>query len=191
MPKLINTSCQGSGCWDSEIRLTFLNSIASKHHGEMLSYATGLLYKIDKSGLSPHDLLNDFYLRVYDKASVIAKSYEKVGVGYLRGIMKMLFLQEIRKQRRIERTMDTWKIKQNDRYDGERAMLNKLEWEGLEEWLVEYANESHSLIFKMFLEGYSYKEISRVTNIGLGSIGSIINRTKKKLKAWHKNRVEQ
>ncbi|MEM9847822.1 MAG: RNA polymerase sigma factor [Bacteroidota bacterium] len=181
MPKLVNKHQEGSGCWNDDAKLTFMKWIFANHHEEMLSYAAGLL--CSSQGLLPdvNDLLNDFYIRVYDKALIIQPPYQKYGLRYLRRIVKTLFLQKIRQGKAIDRNLTNWVYLNEEQYDGEQTAVAQVTLGNLKEWLSANLKEEHAVVFFMYAEGYSYKEIEEATGIKSGSIGSIISRTRNKL----------
>ena len=146
--------------------------------------------KLTRNQADAKDLYQESLLKAYAN-----KDKYSVGTNFkawVTTIMRNSFINEYRKRRTrnkieqpVEENIDAV-INTSVRNRGDRAIL-------LDELrqMVDSLKEKHRKPFRMFFEGYEYKEISRKLGLPMGTVKSRIYFARKKLREMIRNRYQE
>jgi len=171
---------------------------ARKCYGDLLNYTK---FHLTSNHHDAEDLVSQAYLRFfnsYDKGGSNYKEGTNI-LGYLKLIIKNLFIDRTRKEKRSPNVISLHK-----KIDGEEIVsFNEYKSQKLEkdeESLKDpfalnldinkvlkkmdqlLSKEDKEIFFLIFVEGYKYNEVAKKLKISQGTIGSRLNRNLKKIR---------
>jgi len=157
-----------------------LVAMVDANHAMMVFYLYGAFKPRDHSVVD--EVLQGFLIKLWQKYDRIKTiSTEKLN-GYLLMMLRNEYLDYLRKEKKGQRAEIDEKNTQHlavELYHGcpEEAHANVLQV--LKSILK---RSDHYEVMRMHLEGFSYLEIEEIMNIPLGTVGTIIRRSKEKLR---------
>ena len=171
---------------------------ARKCYGNLLNYTK---FNLISNHHDAEDLISEAYIRFfnsYDKGKSNYKEGTNI-LGYLKLIVKNLYIDRIRKQKRSPNIISIHK----NTNDGEIVNFNEYKSQKLEkdeESIKDpfalnldiakvlkkmdslLSREDKEIFFLVFIEGYKYNEVAKKLKISQGTIGSRLNRSLKKVR---------
>ncbi|MEN0048105.1 MAG: sigma-70 family RNA polymerase sigma factor [Bacteroidota bacterium] len=177
----LNKTRKARRCWDDDGRHAFLNYVASLYHPTLIGYARGLCSSSNQVYPREDDLMQLFYERVYMKFTLTYQKYEELGVKYFRGMLRLQYLQELRKYKRKYLTEELVLSGSTEPLVEELSEEDQVYVEQIMEVFRSQVSADHYCVYELYLQGYAYKEIASILELKVNTIGSIISRSKKKL----------
>ena len=171
---------------------------ARKCYGSLLNYTK---FNLTSNHHDAEDLVSQAYIRFfksYDKGKSNYKQGTNI-LGYLKLIVKNLYRDKIRKEKRSPNIISIHKSEN----DGEVVNFNEYKSQKLEKDeesikdpfalnldIVKVLKKMDSLLseedreifFLVFIQGYKYNEVAKKLKISQGTIGSRLNRNLKKIR---------
>ncbi len=165
---------------DEEDRDATVHFLYQNCHHALYLYATGLCKRFGIDISQADDLMQEFYLNVLRNHRPIIRGYFEKGIRYLYGVIKFDLFDFHRKQKSIRRIEEAYalgvRINFNIHY-----LTNDLFFEQFTDQLNLLLPEESCRLFKMYLQGYSYKEIQKRLKLNISTVGVKIHRIKKTL----------
>lgn len=154
--------------------------IYEEYHEVLLFYTIGICKKFRFDPILAFDLLQDFYMKVLHQSDTVQKGMEKKGVSYLMQILKHLCIDQDRKRKSRHRISDVLE------YEGPRIsniyhLCVEICTEGFYEDMQQWLSEENFEIMRLYISGYSYKELAEKFQKPTKTIASRIHRAKKVL----------
>ena len=177
---------------------TTIRQEARECYGNLLNYTK---FNLTPNHHDAEDLVSQTYIRFfnsYDKGRSNYKEGTNI-LGYLKLIVKNLYIDRIRKQKRSPNIISIHK----NTNDGEIVNFNEYKSQKLEkdeESIKDpfalnldiakvlkkmdslLSREDKEIFFLVFIEGYKYNEVAKKLKISQGTIGSRLNRNLKKIR---------
>ena len=177
---------------------TTIRQESRKCYGDLLNYTK---FNLTSNHHDAEDLVSQTYIRFfnsYDKGRSNYKEGTNI-LGYLKLIVKNLYIDRIRKQKRSPNIISIHK----NTNDGEIVNFNEYKSQKLEkdeESIKDpfalnldidkvlkkmdtlLSQEDKEIFFLVFIEGYKYNEVAKKLKISQGTIGSRLNRSLKKVR---------
>ena len=171
---------------------------ARQCYGNLLNYTK---FNLTSNYHNAEDLVSETYLRFfnsYDKGRSNYKEGTNI-LGYLKLIVKNLYIDRIRKEKRspnvisLQKKTDYGEIVNFDEYKSQKLeqdeeslkdpfALNLDIKKILEKMDNLLSQEDKAIFFLIFIEGYKYNEVAKKLKISQGTIGSRLNRNLKKIR---------
>ncbi len=138
------------------------------------SFLKSLAMKLSKSREDAQDLLQETWLRILENSN----GYDNRNKfrSWASVIMKNIFINDYRKKKRQGVNVDMDDVKLSIAVDSDYLLVN----EDIYKAISELPHEM-SKVFYLYLQGYTYEEISKYVNIPLGTVKSRIFCAKKRL----------
>jgi len=177
---------------------TTIRQEARQCYGDLLNYTK---FNLTLNHHDAEDLVSETYIKFfnsYDKGRSNYKEGTNI-LGYLKLIVKNLYIDRIRKQKRSPNIISIHK----NTNDGEIVNFNEYKSQKLEkdeESIKDpfalnldiakvlkkmdslLSREDKEIFFLVFIEGYKYNEVAKKLKISQGTIGSRLNRNLKKIR---------
>ena len=177
---------------------TTIRQEARECYGDLLNYTK---FNLTLNHHDAEDLVSETYIKFfnsYDKGRSNYKEGTNI-LGYLKLIVKNLYIDRIRKQKRSPNIISIHK----NTNDGEIVNFNEYKSQKLEkdeESIKDpfalnldiakvlkkmdslLSREDKEIFFLVFIEGYKYNEVAKKLKISQGTIGSRLNRNLKKIR---------
>ena len=171
---------------------------ARKCYGNLLNYTK---FNLISNHHDAEDLISEAYIRFfnsYDKGKSNYKEGTNI-LGYLKLIVKNLYIDRVRKQKRSPNIISIHK----NTNDGEVVNFNEYKSQKIEKdeesikdpFAINLdaakvlkkidsllSREDREIFFLIFIEGYKYNEVAKKLKISQGTIGSRLNRNLKKIR---------
>lgn len=149
-----------------------------KHHWELYSYALRLVnhYKFDTSFAK--DLLQEFYIKVSLKWELFDAKYKEFGVKYLKRTLKNE-ISDQRKKMEAMRRRDNFYGEKHEKVGNIFNLCRDIYHKKFYDYMDELLDEKHFPVMKLWIEGYSYKEIADIMAIKVGTASSRISKARK------------
>ena len=171
---------------------------ARKCYGNLLNYTK---FNLISNHHDAEDLVSQTYIRFfnsYDKGKSNYKEGTNI-LGYLKLIVKNLYIDRVRKQKRSPNIISIHK----NTNDGEVVNFNEYKSQKIEKdeesikdpFAINLdaakvlkkidsllSREDREIFFLIFIEGYKYNEVAKKLKISQGTIGSRLNRNLKKIR---------
>lgn len=177
----LNKSQKARRCWDDDGRHAFLKYVAKLYHPVLIGYARGLCSSSNQIYPMEDDLMQLFYERVYTKFALTHQKYEELGVKYFRGMLRLQYLQELRRHKRKYLTEELVLSGSTEPLVEELSEEDQVYVGQVMEVFRSQVCANHYCVYELYLQGYAYKEIADIIGLKMNTIGSIISRAKKKL----------
>jgi RNA polymerase sigma factor (sigma-70 family) len=147
--------------------------IWDKHHATLDSMALGLT---NNTNFSADDLLQELTFKMLKNCKTVVTGYRKSKVGYLKTMLKNIFIDMLRKEKTARTAVDIFLQKRSS---------NPVELdEGVELYRILIAaietrfDESSATIFAYYIQGFSYEEIGQMMDMSKNTVGTKIYRIK-------------
>ena len=176
---------------------TTIREEARKCYGKLLNYTK---FNLISNHHDAEDLVSQAYIRFfnsYDKGKSNYKEGTNI-LGYLKLIVKNLYIDKVRKEKRSPNVISIHKVDENEIISFNEYKSQKLEKDeesikdpfALNLDIAKVLKKMDSLLsqvdkeifFLIFIEGYKYNEVAKKLKISQGTIGSRLNRNLKKIR---------
>ena len=158
----------------------FLHYICTKHHQELSLYARGTAGKLQEGD----ELLNMFYLKLYNKYELFAQRYDDYGVSYLKRTIKNISKDGYRvvvknreKFTSIDETIFEIPERQTPNYSTTIYDQQLLE-------LQKMLKPATFNMLMMKINGYSNQDISQEMVMSSQAVDTRLSRMRTKVKPW-------
>ncbi|MEN0005920.1 MAG: RNA polymerase sigma factor [Bacteroidota bacterium] len=159
----------------------FVAHINGRHHEALMLYALGLCMRFGKDQSFASDLLQDFYLTLMTKSEKVQKQYAARGTSYLYVMIKHGMLDHKRKLKSVNRLEDVFGV-QRPQIAAIDYLCFDIVYKDFQEQLAKCLNERDAAVMSLYIEGFSYEEIAAELALKIGTVGTIISRSKKRLR---------
>lgn len=167
-------------------RDAFFEGVYQSCHKPLHLYAVGLCKQFGYDSSSADDALHEVYYKLLSKYPATAESFQMHGPGYLFRMVRNEMLGLNRKEKSLNRIYKVW---------GERspreATPNCYSREEFIDWalriLEKLLSEKDLALFKLYLYGYSMKELGEELGMNPSTVGVRIHRIKQRLTSYNKD----
>lgn len=151
----------------------------TRAYGELVrrhqSQVRGFLRRLARDEEIADDLAQDAFLRAWQKIHTYSGSGSFI--GWLLKVAYTTFLQSKRKAKRYGEVLDAVREQ-----TGTDALTPSVETSDLEKFLAVLAEEEQAVLLLSYACGLSHREIGETTGMPVGTIKSIIHRSKQKIR---------
>jgi RNA polymerase sigma-70 factor (ECF subfamily) len=156
------------------------------------SHVDKLLYHLAPDWSDRADLAQEVWIRVY--RNIRRLNDPKKFKGWLGRIVTNLFYDELRKRKRVQRTLSLdaprllddgevdWDVPTNDPSPVD-AMMTQEFYDQLQQAITELPDAFRTTIVLREIQGLAYEEIAEITGVSLGTVKSRIARARQRLQA--------
>ena len=160
-------------------------AICEVHYDVLLVYTKGLCKSFPAFPHPAEDMLQEFFLKVMVNPNQFREGYAEKGVGYFRRAIRNMIVDDYRKinvhLQSINATSEQEMPKEQLRY------MSTADQQQLIYALIDHVLPEHWIpLFKLYIDGYSYKDISSWLDRPIGTVGSGIARARTKLSDYYK-----
>jgi RNA polymerase sigma factor (sigma-70 family) len=155
---------------DTEKNRWILNAIET-HQSALISYAERLLGNHD----SAKDVVQDTFLKLCKEDE---RKVEQYLAPWLYRVVRNQALNLIRKENRMIQTPDPDKMQVPSSSESKKGVCASLF-----ELILTLPEKQSELLMLKFADGFSYKEISKITGMSVSNVGYILHHGLKELKA--------
>lgn len=152
--------------------------IYEEYHEVLLFYTLGICKKFRFDPTLAFDLLQEFYMKVLIRPDKVQKGIETKGMSYLMQILKHLCIDQDRKRKSLSRITDVLEF-DSPRISNIHHLCVEIYTEGFFEDMRQWLTEENFEIMRLYISGFSYKEIAEQFQKPTKTIASRIHRAKK------------
>lgn len=160
-------------------------AICKDYYEILLVYTKGLCKSFPAFPHPAEDMLHEFFLKVMADPQQFRNGYLDKGVGYFRRAIKNLMVDEYRK---INIHLQSIHATSEQKIPNVQLRhISTADQQQLIYALIEHVLPAHWIpLFKLYIDGYSYKDIASGLDVPMGTVSSGIARAKTKLADYYK-----
>jgi len=159
---------------------SFVEWVRKKYHKELLLIAKALCSRFRFDTAYADDLMQDLYYTVMVKESEVREGVEENDMGYLVKMLKNELINQERKRSATHRRESIFS-ERKPRIAHIFSLCSDDHLASFYQELEKILPEKDLEIIKLYIEGYSYKEIAQCMEMPIGTVSAKIHRVKSKI----------